>query len=237
MHTALGGSEPAARGRPCVLGLYQSVVLVLFLLRQNPVQQVAAELFGVSQSTVSRRLALLGPLLERVLAEFVPDPAQASSGKVVLVDGTLVTTWDWACHGIELFSGKHRDTGFNLQIAATLDGDLLAVSAPVPGSWHDVRAWRESEFEALFTDRETIGDLGYIGTGILTGRRKPPGQQRPKADKIFNHSLSVLRAAVERAIAHLKDWKILATRYRGPLSTFPNIVRTITALAFFRTTW
>ncbi|ANZ13553.1 hypothetical protein SNOUR_01165 [Streptomyces noursei ATCC 11455] len=32
------------------LGLYKSVVLVLFLLRQNPVQEAAAELFGISQA-------------------------------------------------------------------------------------------------------------------------------------------------------------------------------------------
>ncbi|MEU0375458.1 transposase family protein [Streptomyces sp. NPDC006283] len=37
------------------LGLYKSVVLVLFLLRETPVQEAAAELFGISQSTVSRR--------------------------------------------------------------------------------------------------------------------------------------------------------------------------------------
>jgi hypothetical protein len=156
---------------------------------------------------------------------------------VVLVDGTLVTTWDWADRGTDLFSGKHRDTGFNLQIAATLNRDLLAVSAPVPGSWHDARAWRESGFPNLCTDRESMGDLGYIGTGVLIGRRKPPGQERPATDKALNRSISALRAAVERTIAHLKDWKILATRYRGPLDTFPGIVRTITALAFFRTSW
>lgn len=51
---------------------------------------------------------------------------------------------------------------------------------------------------------------------MLTARRKPPGKDRPKADKVFNQSISTLRAAVDRAIAHLKDWKILATRYRGP---------------------
>ncbi|WP_371666733.1 transposase [Streptomyces sp. NBC_00289] len=162
--------------------------MALFLLRQNPVQQAAAELFGCSQSTVSRRLALLGPLLEQVLAEFVPDPAEASTGKVVLVDGTLVTTWDWAGRGTELFSGKHCDTGFNLQIAATLDGGLLAVSAPVPGSWHDIRAWRESGFPGLFADRETMGDLGYIGTRVhqhparrrRTSDRTPEGLEDPR---------------------------------------------------------
>ncbi|MFJ4866320.1 hypothetical protein [Streptomyces sp. NPDC088748] len=41
-------------GQLSALGL-RAVVLVLFLLRQNPVQQVVAEPFGVSQATVSRR--------------------------------------------------------------------------------------------------------------------------------------------------------------------------------------
>ncbi|MFF3404331.1 transposase family protein [Streptomyces sp. NPDC002659] len=223
--------------RMWALGLFRSVVLVLYLLRQNPVQEAAAELFGISQATVSRRWTTLLPLVEKVLAEHVPDSAAASAGRVVLVDGTLVPTWDWASEGTSMFSGKHRDTGFNLQIAATLAGELLAVSSPVPGSQHDTYAWRQSHFPQAFTDRESIGDLGYIGTGMLTARRKPSGQERPKADKVFNQSISTLRAAVERAIAHLKEWKILATRYRGPLPTFPHIVKTITALTFYKKGW
>jgi hypothetical protein len=81
------------------LGLYKSVVLVLFLLRQNPVQEVAAELFGVSQATVPRRWTALLPVVGKVLAGHVPDPVEASADRIVLVDGTLVTTWDWASEG------------------------------------------------------------------------------------------------------------------------------------------
>ncbi|MBX9399420.1 transposase [Streptomyces sp. TRM72054] len=213
------------------------MVLVLYLLRQNPVQAAAAELFGISQATVSRRWTSLLPVVEKALAGHVPDPAEASAGRVVRIDGTFIPTWDWASEGTTMFSGKHRDTGFNLQIAATLAGDLLAVSAPVHGSRHDTYAWRQSSFPDVFADRESMGDLGYIGTGMLTARRKPPGRDRPEADKVFNRSISTLRAAVERAIAHLKDWKVLATRYRGLLTRFPRIVKTITALAFYKKGW
>jgi hypothetical protein len=82
----------------------------------------------------------------KVLAGHVPDPVEASADRIVLVDGTLVTTWDWASEGTTMFSGKHRDTGFKLQIASTLPGDLTAVSAPVPGSRHDMYAWNQSHF-------------------------------------------------------------------------------------------
>ncbi|MFI1259280.1 transposase family protein [Streptomyces netropsis] len=116
-----------------------------------------------------------------------------------------------------MFSGKHHDTGCNVQVAATLAGELLAVAAPIPGARHDAHAWWQSGLAETFTDPDTVGDLGYIGCGMLTARRKPPGQDRPARDRTFNQSIGKVRSAVERAIAHLKDWKILATRYRGPL--------------------
>ncbi|MFJ9822542.1 transposase family protein [Streptomyces sp. NPDC101151] len=223
---------PAVPGRMWALGLYKSVVLVLFLLRQNPVQEAAAELFGISQATVSRRWTALLPVVEKVLARQIPDPAEASAGRIVLVDGTLVTTWDWASEGTTMFSGKHRNTGFNLQVAATLTGDLLAVSAPVPSSRHDMHAWRQSAFPEAFAEREGMGDLGYAGSGLITPRRKPPGQERSTGDKVANRSVNALRAAVD-----LKDWKIFATRYRGPLTRFPLVAKTVTALAFYKKGW
>jgi hypothetical protein len=92
VHAALGAL--ASRGRPRVLDPYRSIVLVHHPLRHNPVQQVAAELLGISQATVSRRLKLPSPVVEQVLAQFVPDLAKTCAGRVVLVQGTLAPTWD-----------------------------------------------------------------------------------------------------------------------------------------------
>ncbi|WP_189971913.1 transposase family protein [Streptomyces violascens] len=239
VHRVLVGEPdpPVVPGRMWSLGLYKSVELVLFLVRQNPVQEVAAELFGVNQATASRRWNTLLLVVEKVLAGHVPDPAEASASRIALIDGTLVTTWDWASEGTRIFSGKHRDTGFNLQIAATLAGDLLAVSEPVPGSRHDTFAWGQSHFPEAFAEREKLRDLSYLGTGMHTGRRRPPGRERSTGDKEANRSINTLRAAVERAIAHLKDWKVLATRHRGPLTRFPAVIKTVTALAFYKKGW
>jgi hypothetical protein len=46
-----------------------------------------------------------------------------------------------------------------------------------------------------------------------------------------NRVLSGIRSAVERAIAHLKNWKILGTGYRRRLSELPGLVRTIVRLS------
>ncbi|WP_353963904.1 transposase family protein [Streptomyces sp. NBC_00233] len=78
-------------------------------------------------------------------------------------------------------------------------------------------------FRQAFVGRESMGDPGYIKTGMLTARRKPPGRDQPATDKIFNQNISKLRAAVERAVAHLKDWKIPATAALSP--TFPALSR------------
>ncbi|MFE3179342.1 transposase family protein [Streptomyces violascens] len=83
VHRVLVGEPdpPVVPGRMWSLGLYKSVVLVLFLLRQNPVQEVAAGLFGVGQATVSRRWNTLLPVVEKVLAGHVPGPAEASGNR------------------------------------------------------------------------------------------------------------------------------------------------------------
>jgi len=50
--------------RAGVLGLYRAVVLTLFLLRHDNAQHIAGELFGCSQSTVSRIFRRIRPLLD-----------------------------------------------------------------------------------------------------------------------------------------------------------------------------
>jgi hypothetical protein len=42
---------------------------------------------------------------------------------------------------------------------------------------------------------------------------------------------------VERTISHLKNWKILATGYRGRLSELPRIIRIVTNLELDRLGW
>ena len=157
----------------------------------------------------------------------------AVAQRVVLIDGTLVPTGNRA--GQEgNYAGKHRRAGLSVQVLADLTGGLLAVSAPRPGSMHDRRAFTETGFEALLAGTPTVGDLGYLGATVITPRRKPPGGQLSTRDTDSNMEVSALRSAVERAIAHLKNWKILATRYRRPLCTLSICLATITALAFYR---
>jgi hypothetical protein len=101
------GSDEIARpgGRPAALGLYDSVALVIHLLRRNPVQHVAASFFSVSRATVSRRWDLLRPVIATVLEDLAPDPRAVVRAGTALVDGTICPTWDWKHRG-DLYSVK-----------------------------------------------------------------------------------------------------------------------------------
>jgi hypothetical protein len=50
-------------------------------------------------------------------------------GRVCLIDGTLVPTFNWR-HRTDLTSGKHRRHGMNIQLLVDLHGRIIAVSRP-----------------------------------------------------------------------------------------------------------
>jgi hypothetical protein len=74
--TLLGDAWQPTTGRPKTLDLPRAVVLTLFLLRHDNVQDVAAELFGCSQSTVSRMTRRIRPLLRQATAEIAAQVAK-----------------------------------------------------------------------------------------------------------------------------------------------------------------
>ena len=70
---------------PPRLGLYQSVVVTLCYLRRNRAQAEIAECFGVSQPTISRAISAISPLLEKVLAGFVPTADEIDPNSQLIV--------------------------------------------------------------------------------------------------------------------------------------------------------
>jgi len=125
-------TRESERTWPPILGLYGSVVVTLAYLRRNRVQEELAESYSVSQSTVSRAIAAVTPLLDAALRLFAPTAEDLDPDTQYLVDGTLLPCWSWAGHR-ELYSGKHKITGLNLQVVSTLDGRLAWISDPVAG--------------------------------------------------------------------------------------------------------
>jgi hypothetical protein len=226
-------------GAPAVAGLFKSVAMVVTLMRKNLIQEVTGAVFGCSQPTVSRRWDLLRPVIGQVLAGCVLSPAQvAGKGATLLADGTVCPTWDWAAIP-DLYSGKAGYPGMNIQVAATLDGQVAAVGpVPVHGARHDAHAFAASGLKDLIAGSRTVAGLGYAGVGgiSIVPYKTPPGGQLHHTRKAFNHDLSVIRAAIERADAHLKTWRMLSEeggRYRPPIAKYGEMLTAVIGLFFF----
>ena len=171
----LGSLTKRGAKKPPALGFRDSIMMVLMLMRRNVTQEVVGAIFGCSQPTVSRRWDLLRPVIAKVLRPYVPTPAEivGRRGPPPLVDGTICPVWDWPAIP-NLYSGKAKMTGMNVQIACNLEGEVAAIGpVPVPGARHDAYAFKASGLKEIleksFGPGESAADLGYVGVdGIGT---------------------------------------------------------------------
>lgn len=218
-------------GRPRSLTLYQAVRMTLVRLRRNNTYQDLGEDFGVTHQTAWNNVQPIVAFLADVLdCDEQEDLSALVEGKVCLVDGSLVAVSNWR-HRTDLYSGQHRRYGMNIQVVVDLHGRVIMVSRAFPGSWHDMRCFTEAALAKLLEGAGgMIADKGYQGSSVVTPVKKKPGADLAEPDGALNRRLSTIRVAVEWAIAHLKNWRILATRYRSDLSRIDTDIRAVAGL-------
>jgi len=226
--------EPGTNHWPPILGLFKSVVVTLTYMRRNRVQAELAETYGVSQPTISRAITGVTPLLGAAVADYAPRADDLDGRTQYIVDGTLLPCWSWASHP-ELYSGKHKTTGMNVQVACTLSGDFAWISDPIPGSRHDNHCLGESGALITADPRDWLGDKGYVGNNMITPFKKPEGGELLDWQKEFNKQVNKIRYVIEQVIANFKTWRIMHTDYRRPLATFPETISAVVALHFYAT--
>ena len=91
----------------------EAVIVSCGYARNNITEEIWAEIFDVDQSTISRHITFLTPLIEQATAEFRPSAEEAtevSKDAIALVDGTLWSCWSWKGER-ELWFGKYKTTG------------------------------------------------------------------------------------------------------------------------------
>ncbi|WP_219106014.1 transposase family protein [Austwickia sp. TVS 96-490-7B] len=226
------------------LPVKEQVILTLELLRNNLSQTFLADLLDISQSTASRIYRRMLPVINEALTfTGISLEEAASDGRVILIDGTYVPTGNRPAQGRDLtkvnYSGKRRCQCLSIQVASTLEGQLLAISTPVPGARHDSAALDLTGWSQILAENHTpwIADTAYIAQGALTPLKKKKGHERTDHEKRYNKEISSIRSHVEHAIGHLKQWTILATGYRGRLTELPDIIAVITRLELYRLGW
>ena len=152
------------------------------------------------------------------------------------------------------YSGKKK--AFTLKTQCVTDGEhhLVAVSEAVPGAMHDKKLSDQVQtVERLPDGCEADADKGYQGleaqvrlVGVVnpeTGQeeqvprltvhtpfKKPPGRGLTEEQKVFNRCLNAIRVRVEHCIGWVKNWAILATRFRCDHSIYTPIMQTVCGL-------
>ena len=213
--------EDIVRGR-CVLSTGKMLKIVLLYTWENTSQSGLADRFKVSQSTVSRTIRWLIPVLGRVLAchrltlDDLDRWLDEHPHEPVLVDGTLLPIarprQAHKDYGRANYSGKHQKHGKSTQVVTTTTGSVLYVSEPQDGRVHDRKAFSETGLEAILekSNRQGYGDRGYQGTCLTTPAKKSKYHPLTIVQKESNKVVNSIRAAVERGISHLKKWNILS---------------------------
>jgi hypothetical protein len=151
-------------------------------------------------------------------------------------------------------SGKKK--AFTLKTQMVTDGEhhILAISVSVPGAMHDKKLSDAVQtVERLPDGCEADADKGYQGmagqvrlitlsnpeTGIpqqiprLTvciPFKKMKGKELTEQQETFNSQLSAVRVRVEHCIGWVKNWAIIATRFRCSHSIYTSIMQTVCGL-------
>lgn len=220
-------------GRPKALSVVAALRLTLCRLRRNATYQDLHEDFGIGLATAWDYHQKMVCFLAEVLG--CPDEdglAALVAGRVCLIDGALIPTVHWR-HRRDLASGKHRRYGVNVQLLVDVHGRILAASRAFPGSWHDVHCFRHAGWVNLLQrSGGGIGDLGYEGEPdvVHTPIKKRPNIDLRDLERDLNRTFTRIRVGVEWGVGHLKNWRILATRYRSDLARIDTDIQATVGL-------
>lgn len=224
---AIGGGDVSE------LDMTDQLLMTVIWLRQYPIYEVLGYLFGVSDSTVSRYVSRMVPLLAASGRDTMkmPDPGRKRRRQL---DDLLRETPDLAVI-IDSFeqrvqrpkeraladghySGKKKAHTLKCQIAIDeSSGRIVDVSASVPGPTADITLLDQSGLLQRLPDGVgALADLAYVGADkrqpgvpVATPRRKPRGRDRPPDDIAFNRAFARRRIRVEHSIGRLRRYRAL----------------------------
>ena len=221
-------------GRHADLAATNQILLAVIWLRQYPTNEVLGFLFGVSDSTASRILARVIPLLEAASRDTMrlPDPGRKHRKELdALLKETpelavIVDTFEQRVQRPRdrqeadgYYSGKKKQHTLKTQIAVDeLTGAICDVPDSVPGPTADITLLKQSQLlNRLPAGVGGMGDLAYVGIAELhpqrlgaTPRRKPRGKERPVEDIAFNRAFSRRRIRVEHTIGRMRRYECLS---------------------------
>jgi hypothetical protein len=159
----------------------------------------------------------------------------------------------------ECYSGKKKKFTVKTQLVTDGEHHIKAISEGVPGAKSDKKLSDEVKtIERMPQGCEVDADKGYQGLASqvpmttirneLTGEeqqvpsltvktpfKKPKGKELTEEQKAFNHQLGAIRVRVEHCIGWVKNWAIIATRFRCEDLIYTSIMQIVCGLANWQT--
>jgi hypothetical protein len=221
-------------GHPFELDGRDHLLLTVIWLRLYPIHEVLGYLFGISDSTVSRLIERVLPILEQSGRDGMrlPDPGKKRRRQLpdllrdipeltVLVD-SFEQRVQRPPNDDSHYSGKKKQHTLKSQIAVDSDtGRIVDVSKSVPGPTADIKLLEDSGLlESLPGDVGVGGDLAYLKLAKLrrdgfSPRRKPRGKPRPPEDVVYNRAFSQFRIVVEQTIGQVRRFQSVTATDRN----------------------
>ena len=233
--------KPGA-GRKFALPLTDRLLMLLMYYRTYTTHAFLGFLFGVDDSSVGRNINPLQPLLAGIFriperrVEVEPDEIRE-----LFFDATERTIPRPSRRQKRFYSGRKKRHTLKHQVVVVRKRKapgragqrrrvrIAAVSRAFPGKTHDKKVYDRTGVVCPRGVRRT-GDTAYIGTGLLTPRKKPRGGRLTARQKAGNRRVSRRRIVVEHGIGKMKVWRIAAERYRNPRRRHTLIIKNVAGL-------
>jgi hypothetical protein len=236
------------------LDLETRLLMLLVWMRQYLTTEATGVLFGVSQSTVSRNLSRLLPVLKSLADETFtwseppsqpggrrsyPQLQQEEPDLFAIVDATEQSINRPSCDSDArlAFSGKQRRPTCKSALLVSEEGYVRRVTPSTFGSIPDVTHVRQAGILAdIPTETIAVGDAGFVGLykdlpqhSVLVPHKAARGHPLLPDQKLANRELAAVRIKVENIIAQLKVFQILTHRFRHNVATVHTHVFAIIA--------
>jgi hypothetical protein len=233
--------KPGA-GRKHALALTDRLLMLLMYYRTYTTHAFLGLLFGIDDSAVGRNINPLQPLLAGIFR--IPE-RRVELGeediRELFFDATERAIPRPTRGQRRYYSGKKKRHTIKHQVVVvrrrkpTGPGAkprrvrIAAVSVAFPGKTHDKKVYDRARVVCPPGVKRT-GDTAYIGTGLLTPRKKPRGGALTPRQKAGNRRVSRRRIVVEHGIGKMKVWRIAAERYRSPRRRHTLMMKNIAGL-------
>ena len=248
-------------GHPFELEPRNQLLLTVIWLRVSPIHEVLAYLFGISDSTVSRTIARVLPLLEASGQDTMrmPDPGRKrrrtldallaeTPGLVVVIDTfeqpiqrpqdrTAADTYS---------SGKKKRHTIKSQVAVDEEtGQIVDIAESTRGPTADIKVLEESGLLSRLPEGVGgIGDLAYVGIDKLhpaglgaAPRKKPRCKERPPDDIEYNRAFSKRRIVVEHSSGRMRRYQSITQMDRNHRQQHTARVRAVAGLVNRQRAW